>query len=245
MSSYNTNNNQNRNNGQSGTAFDAFCGVFGGAALSTVCWWLGIHLFNGSGKTGRELGVIAFIAAIIFSCFTVKFLIEWFTALGKSFKRYRAGKSEPGAKGRAAYAVIIVVLAGIGLFSMVKTVRDAKAKVEADRRAMESWSTSKSYNKSTGSSSASRTSTSKSSTSNSSTSKSSTTSGSKTRDTSYNATHSTYHKSTSDSSSKRNIDPDDLDVESYYEDYKEDFESVDDAWDDLMDNPDLWSDYAQ
>ena len=252
MSSYNTNNNQNRNNGQSGTAFDAFCGVIGGVALSAVCWWLGIRLFNGSGKGGiRELGVIAFIAAIIFSCFTVKFLIEWFAALGKSFKRYRAGKSEPGAKGRVAYAVIIVVLAGIGLFSMVKTVRDAKAKVEADRRAMESWSTSKSYNKSTGSSSVSRTSTSKSSTSKSSTSKSSTsksstsksstTSGSKTRDTS----HSTYHKSTSDSSSKRNIDPNDLDVESYYEDYKEDFESVDDAWDDLMDNPDLWSDYAQ
>ena len=43
--------------------------------------------------------------------------------------------------------------------------------------------------------------------------------------------------------SHKDIDPDDQDVESYYQDYKDDFEDEDDAWDDLMDNPDEWDDY--
>ena len=42
---------------------------------------------------------------------------------------------------------------------------------------------------------------------------------------------------------KRKIDPDDLDIEGYYEDYKDEFESLEDAWDDLLDNPDMWEDY--
>lgn len=49
--------------------------------------------------------------------------------------------------------------------------------------------------------------------------------------------------SSSGKTTKKKIDPDDLDIEGYYEDYKDDFESIDDAWDDLMDNPDLWEDY--
>ena len=51
--------------------------------------------------------------------------------------------------------------------------------------------------------------------------------------------------SSSGKTTKKEIDPDDLDIEGYYEDYKEEFESIDDAWDDLMDNPDLWEDYEQ
>ena len=49
--------------------------------------------------------------------------------------------------------------------------------------------------------------------------------------------------SSSGKTTKKEIDPDDLDVEGYYEDYKDEFEDIDDAWDDLMDNPDLWEDY--
>ena len=43
---------------------------------------------------------------------------------------------------------------------------------------------------------------------------------------------------------EKKIDPDDLDIEGYYNDYKDDFESIDDAWDDLLDNEDLWDDYS-
>ena len=56
-------------------------------------------------------------------------------------------------------------------------------------------------------------------------------------------------KSSSGSSSGRRktenqkIDPDDLDIEGYYNDYRSDFENEDDAWDDLMDDEDLWDDY--
>ena len=44
-------------------------------------------------------------------------------------------------------------------------------------------------------------------------------------------------------SDKKKIDPDDLDIERYYEDHKDEFDDIDDAWDDLLDNPDLWDDY--
>ena len=36
---------------------------------------------------------------------------------------------------------------------------------------------------------------------------------------------------------------DDQDVDSYYEDYRDEFEDIDDAWDDLEDNEDEWDDY--
>ena len=227
MSSYNTNNNQNHNNGGFGPAANAFFGLFGGAALAVPAWWLGIKMCQGSKGGLRDLGGIVILVAIVLSIFTLKFFIQWIIELGKSIRRGVRGESKPGAKRQAAAVTIIVILAGIGLFGLIKIVRDAKADVEAKRANMNSWSTSKSYSGSSGSSS-----TSKSSTSNSTT-----------RDTSYNATHSTYHRSSSGSSSKKKIDPDDLDIEGYYADYKDEFESVEDAWDDLMDNPDLWEDY--
>ena len=60
-----------------------------------------------------------------------------------------------------------------------------------------------------------------------------------------NQPHSTSTSSSSSGSKKKKqkIDPDDLDYESYYEDYKDEFDDVDEAWEDLLDNPDLWEDY--
>ena len=39
------------------------------------------------------------------------------------------------------------------------------------------------------------------------------------------------------------VDPMDHDIDLYYEDYKEEFEDEDDAWDDFEDNEDMWEDY--
>ena len=39
------------------------------------------------------------------------------------------------------------------------------------------------------------------------------------------------------------VEPDDHDIEAYYEDYREEFEDEDDAWDDFEDNEDVWDDY--
>ena len=47
----------------------------------------------------------------------------------------------------------------------------------------------------------------------------------------------------SSSSKSKDIDPSDYDIEAYYEDYKEDFEDEDDAWDDFEDNEEYWDDY--
>jgi hypothetical protein len=43
--------------------------------------------------------------------------------------------------------------------------------------------------------------------------------------------------------SHKDIDPDDLDVETYYYDHEGDFEDYEDAWDDLLDNPEEWEYY--
>lgn len=64
-------------------------------------------------------------------------------------------------------------------------------------------------------------------------------------------------KSTSSSSSSKNkktstkkratstktVDPMDHDIDTYYEDYKDEFEDEDDAWDDFEDNDEYWDDY--
>ena len=41
----------------------------------------------------------------------------------------------------------------------------------------------------------------------------------------------------------RTVDPDDHDIEAYYEDFKDEFEDEDDAWDDFEDNEEYWDDY--
>ena len=48
-----------------------------------------------------------------------------------------------------------------------------------------------------------------------------------------------YNRSNKD----KTVEPDDHDIEAYYEDYKEDFEDEDDAWDDFEDNEEYWDDY--
>ncbi|MCR5654434.1 MAG: hypothetical protein K6G07_02190 [Lachnospiraceae bacterium] len=39
------------------------------------------------------------------------------------------------------------------------------------------------------------------------------------------------------------IDPDDYDLDGYYEDYKDEFEDYDDAYDDFLDHDEYWDDY--
>ena len=39
------------------------------------------------------------------------------------------------------------------------------------------------------------------------------------------------------------VDPSDHDIDMYYEDYKEEFEDEDDAWDDFEDNEEYWDEY--
>lgn len=57
------------------------------------------------------------------------------------------------------------------------------------------------------------------------------------------SSYSTTHKSSSSTTKSRTVDPSDHDIESYYEDYKDEFENEDDAWDDFEDNEDAWEDY--
>ena len=52
---------------------------------------------------------------------------------------------------------------------------------------------------------------------------------------------STTHKSSYSTQSK-SADPSDYDIDGYYEDYKDEFENEEDAWDDFEDN-DAWDDY--
>lgn len=39
------------------------------------------------------------------------------------------------------------------------------------------------------------------------------------------------------------VDPDDHDIDGYYEDYKDEYDDVDDAWDGFLDDEDAWDDY--
>ena len=60
---------------------------------------------------------------------------------------------------------------------------------------------------------------------------------------------STYRSSKSSGSTKKRtynydpIDPDDYDIEGYYEDYKDEFEDFDDAYDAFLDDEDAWENY--
>ena len=126
----------------------------------------------------------------------------------------------------SGWVVLIVILGIIGCFGLAKDISDGVKKAKADREYRESYRHS--YNRSN-------------STSNKSSTSKSTTSSSKKNSTS--TSKSTSKKSSSGSTSTKKIDPDDLDIEGYYEDYKDEFDSIDDAWDDLLDNPDMWDDY--
>jgi len=56
---------------------------------------------------------------------------------------------------------------------------------------------------------------------------------------------SSYGKTSSKrpASASTEFDPDDHDIESYYEDYEDDYESIDDAYDGFEDDEDAWDDY--
>ncbi len=59
----------------------------------------------------------------------------------------------------------------------------------------------------------------------------------------YCLNHKPASKKTSTNKTHNKKDLDDLDIEGLYEDNPDDFESVEDAWDYLEDNPDEWDDY--
>ena len=45
------------------------------------------------------------------------------------------------------------------------------------------------------------------------------------------------------SSGKTSFDPDDHDIESYYDDYRDEYDDYDDAYDGFLDDEDAWDDY--
>ena len=47
----------------------------------------------------------------------------------------------------------------------------------------------------------------------------------------------------SSGSSKSSFDPDDHDIESYYDDYRDEYDDYDDAYDGFCDDEDAWDDY--
>lgn len=47
----------------------------------------------------------------------------------------------------------------------------------------------------------------------------------------------------SSSSRKSSFDPDDHDIESYYDDYRDEYDDYDDAYDGFLDDEDAWNDY--
>ena len=134
----------------------------------------------------------------------------------------------------SGWVILIVILGIIGCFGLVKDISDGVKKAKADREYRESYRHS--YTRSSSTSN-------KSSTSKSTTSSSKKNSTSTSTSTSKSTSKTTSKKSSSGSKSTKQIDPDDLDIEGYYEDYKDEFDSIDDAWDDLLDNPDMWDDY--
>ena len=49
--------------------------------------------------------------------------------------------------------------------------------------------------------------------------------------------------SRSSGSSKSSFDPDDHDIESYYDDFRDEYDDYDDAYDGFLDDEDVWDDY--
>ena len=50
-------------------------------------------------------------------------------------------------------------------------------------------------------------------------------------------------RSKTSGSSKSSFDPDDHDIESYYDDYRDEYDDYDDAYDGFLDDDDVWDDY--
>ena len=63
------------------------------------------------------------------------------------------------------------------------------------------------------------------------------------KSTSTKNTNSYSTKSKKRTYESKTVDPSDHDIETYYEDYKDEFEDEDDAWDDFEDNEEYWDDY--
>ena len=57
----------------------------------------------------------------------------------------------------------------------------------------------------------------------------------------YNS-NTTHHKA-AQGDGKTDFDPDDHDIESYYEDHKDEFDSIDEAYDTFEDDESAWDDY--
>ena len=50
-------------------------------------------------------------------------------------------------------------------------------------------------------------------------------------------------RSKSSGSGKSSFDPDDHDIESYYDDFRDEYDDYDDAYDGFLDDEDVWDDY--
>ena len=60
---------------------------------------------------------------------------------------------------------------------------------------------------------------------------------------SYTSTNIKKSNTKKTSTNSKTLDPMDYDIDTYYEDYIDEFEDEDDAWDDFEDNDDYWDDY--
>ena len=71
------------------------------------------------------------------------------------------------------------------------------------------------------------------------------TSRSKSRSSSSSSSNSRKRRSVSGNSysGKTSFDPDDYDIESYYDDFRDEYDDYDDAYDGFLDDDDAWDDY--
>ena len=156
-----------------------------------------------------------------------------------------ANKNSNGTYHIGTFEIVLIVLGIIGFIGLVSDIKGAvkeSGKNKCLHYGCDNYAMDDSiycyYHKSGGSgySSGSK----KSSGSSSSSSKSSGSSSSKS-----SSSYSSGSSSSSSSSKKSSytVEPDDHDIEAYYEDYREEFEDEDDAWDDFEDNEEYWDDY--
>lgn len=142
--------------------------------------------------------------------------------------------------------IVILIIAAFGLIIMISDISEAIDETKRERAEQDRWyyehiqKGADEYNRNHPSGTStynSNTSTKNKKSSTSGTTSTKTTSGSYTS--SKNKTSTTKKNSTS----TKTVDPMDHDIDTYYEDYKDEFEDEDDAWDDFEDNDEYWDDY--
>lgn len=134
--------------------------------------------------------------------------------------------------------VVIMIIAAFGLIGLISDISEAMRETKRKRAEADAWryeniqKGADEYNRNHSSNTyINYNSNSKKTASTTSTSKSYSTQNNKTKKTTTTATNT------------KTVDPMNHDIDLYYEDYKEEFEDEDDAWDDFEDNEEYWDEY--